>query len=81
MQVLELLLRESDLQIADEVVQGAAMNAHSGEAIMKLLLDRQGSDLQITEKAVQTIAANDQSGETMMKLLLDRQPCLQITDR
>lgn len=50
----------------------AAKNQFSGEALMKLLVDRREADVQITDDVVLDAAANGSSGEAVIALLLDR---------
>ena len=81
-EVMALLLnrRDSDVQITQEVLAVAAANGREGEAVLSLLLNRQGDGEEIIEE-VTLAAAKNFRGAGVMRLLLDsRGDRVQVTE-
>ncbi|KAI2623803.1 hypothetical protein GGS21DRAFT_533428 [Xylaria nigripes] len=72
--LVDLLLFQlgNGVKVTESVVQEAAGNRESGEAITKLLLDRRGDEIVITENVVLAAVANEKCGKAILQLLLDR---------
>jgi Cdc6-like AAA superfamily ATPase len=60
------------IKITQAVVEAAAGNYKSGEAVMGLLVDRQGTQIQITNAVLEAAGRNYESGEAVIRLLLNR---------
>jgi hypothetical protein len=71
-EVAGLMLRESQIQITDEILEKAAAHVSGKDTVMRLLLDHRGKEIRITDKILQKSAANWTGGYSIMRLLLDR---------
>lgn len=79
--VADLLLKDSNIKITEEIMQKAAAHKSGKNTVMKLILDRRGDQIKITDEVLQKAAANPH-GASIMELLLDRRgDQIEITDR
>lgn len=79
--VADLLLKDSNIKITEEIMQKAAAHKSEKNTVMKLILDRRGDQIKITDKVLQEAAANPY-GSSIMELLLDRKgDQIKITNR